>query len=282
LGIVTEAPESAKLVEEATLTSEYDLTSLLSIAKNKGIVNEYAKQMTWTIVNGAGEETEVIGKNTVDTTSFARGVYTVTATLGDIAVYEGQLDVYDAETFEWFDATTVKAGTHSMTEKYGMYYDLGGVGVGSNAAAWKWGTVSVDKATADTNASLSTAGAKGTYAMVSFATDRTADSGYKYVGFKPIHSKAYYEQYAEKSFTFAFIAETGMEIPNSNGGYINNKVCSASKIEANTKYTGTVAISTLLADWENVAMGKHYFFNSEWREVFTNTFYFGEFTLVNE
>jgi hypothetical protein len=280
LGIVKETPETAKLVETKEIGESFDLTSLLSIAKNKEILAEYANQTSWTIVNnGTGVAVSVTG-NKVDVSTFARGVYKVSAMLGDVAVYEGEIDIYDEDVFEWFDFASVKAGAYSMKEKYGTHYDLGGVGVGANQAAWKWGTVTVGTATAETDDNLATAGANGQYVKVSY--ENSNEAYYKCFALKPLHSKTYYERYADKNFTFAFVTTLAMDTPNGGKGYINTTTHGWNGIAANSKITASVSISALLADWDNVAAGKHYFFNSAHRASNEAVaYYIGEFTLVN-
>lgn len=273
-GFKLAAPAAIDPVNTKTLlnkTQATDLSEWVNVSELvKMNLEAHANDVVWTFVSmlkQTEKATYTVTGNTGSLADVATGVYTLTAKIGETELCSATADVYDPTAFEWYDFEQLSATPAAATLGDVKHRNSYGVGVGSDQIIDKFGSVNLSTVSASDE---SLPDCNGTFVKVEYDGTGTV---YNYVGFVAMHTKAYYELFKDKSFTFSFVTTKGFNA-NAKKGYI------IGVMSANTKYTGTVSVQALLDDWDNASVGKHYFVQTAWTNVASGSFYFGEFKTV--
>lgn len=234
--------------------------------------------LTKTLYKVVGDtKTEVSADLTGETLALTglNGVYVVEATKADGTVIASvQFDAYDPETFEWFDfsqlpttATAIDLRNDYYQVSYGVYMQ------NDSSNIVNFGENSISLSVVDGETEGLPAGATGSFLKW---THENSAEGYLMLGLIPMHTKAYYQLHSLDSMTIDMISSTNLLNANGGKGYFTES------ITANTRYTKTITVATLLEDWDNAKVGKHILYDSRWRAISNTTIYFGNIQYVEK
>ena len=279
-GYTTETATSTALVDVAQEQAKaYDLTSLLTTSANKNALLNYAPYVNWTFTMVADGTIvrSVSATNTADLTTFGRGIYTVTASIGATVLFNGTVDFYSSKIFELYDFTLLgQSVTLDLTNKY-QTAKTNGVYVWSSSNLQNTATSMVLSSVTSVGGGETGITEKiGSFVKVDFTAkaDATSNTALSF-GLALMHSKAYYQLYSDKSFRVDFICD-GNIWGNANRGVINTN-----NYAKNTWTNGTATVQSLLDDWDNASIGKFALIDTNWGGIKTSTFYIGNFSLVD-
>ena len=250
-----------------------DLSDLIADANLKQTFKANAETTVWKLTKNS--VTTVLTGNVQDLQALPRGIYDVTAETTGVA-YGTKADLYDSSVFELYDYTLLdSATTVDMTTKYSSIATNG-------IYVWADNNLS-NHATSMTFSSVNSVGGGetgisekgGKFLKVVFTAKNNGTSTYR-LGFALMHTKAYYEQFAEKSFTVDFVCDTSF---NGNQG---KGVVVTQNYSAKTWKSGTKTVQSLLDDWDNASMGKYALIDTYYSGMSNCTYYLGNVQLVAE
>lgn len=236
LDIVEERDTTVEMIDDSAAgANAYDLTSLVSVAENKKALAQHVADSTWIFTRLDGTYTYEVKGNTADITAMAHGLYLVQASVGTLAVYTGEVDIYNPDVFEWVDwSNGYLSDSVVINKELGKDYS----------------------ATAATDEEL----ARIT-ATAPMAKAHILEGNYEKqmkVKIRPVwHSKGYYQLFAEETLRFDWYLEQvdskGNIIQSAQGAktFVYGSASSAWK-RVNQLHTSTILVGSLLAEWDNL------------------------------
>ncbi len=240
LDIVEERDTTVEMIDDSAAgANAYDLTSLVSIAENKTVLEQYAADTAWIFTRADGTATHEVKGNIVDITAMAHGLYLVQASVGTLAVYTGEVDIYNPDVFEWVDwSNGYISDTVAINKNLGSQYSV----------------------TAATGEDLTRIGATAPMAKA-HVLEGHYEKQMK-VKIRPVwHSKGYYQLFAAETLCFDWYLEQvdskGSIIHTAQGAktFVYGSASSAWK-KVNQLHTSTISVGSLLAEWDNLVDGE--------------------------
>ncbi len=251
-----------------------DLSELITDSALKQVFKANAETNVWKLTKN-GVTTTFTG-NTQSLTALSHGIYEVTAETAGVA-YGTKVDLYDENVFELFDVTSLASGLSiDLTDKYtsgttlnGVYFWTNGDNICNTAAS-----ISLSSVTSVGGGETGITEKNGAFVKVNFTAKEGVTAAPYRLGFALMHTKEYYELFADKSFSIEFVCDTSF---NGNGG---KGVVVTQDYSAKTWKSGTATVQSLLDDWDNASIGKFALIDTHWSGMPNATYYIGNVQLV--
>lgn len=251
-----------------------DLSELITDSALKQVFKANAETNVWKLTKN-GVTTTFTG-NTQSLTALSHGIYEVTAETTGVA-YGTKVDLYDGKVFELFDVTTLANGLSiDLTDKYtsattlnGVCFWMNGDNIRNTAAS-----ISLSSVTSVGGGETGITEKSGSFVKVDFTTKEGVTASPYRLGFALMHTKEYYELFADKSFSVEFVCDTSF---NGNAG---KGVVVTQNYTAKSWKSGTATVQSLLDDWDNASIGKFALIDTHWSGMPNATYYIGNVQLV--